>query len=237
MGHNLDSSQMSMDEILDQENHDPDARGSTDPAPVPMALALPAPVVGGEELHLAGTTKSAYRLLDGPVLTTSSNAKPLALDAFADHVQSVANWKEVRCAKLFLFSFENHARGDELLGIFKEREFTVYGVNIVQLPGGGHKCTALCERPAAQTKSRMQPIDGFAATDIYIFKLPRKLVNDNLIGIYTAWLASGISTKANFVTRTNIPPPPRGASLLWRELELRWKCFTMDAVEAEIMDA
>ena len=85
----------------------------------------------------------------------------------------------------------------------------------------------------------MVPGSGCAvvAADIFIFKLPRKRVRDNFIGIDTAWLASGISTKANFVTRANIPPQPRGASLLWRELELRWKCFTMDDVEAEIMDA
>ena len=75
-GHNLDSAEMSVDELVEQEHFDPNARGSTGPAPVPTVLALPAPVALGEVLHLEGTSKSAYRLLDGPVLTTSSNANP-----------------------------------------------------------------------------------------------------------------------------------------------------------------
>ena len=49
-----------------------------------------------------------------------------------------------------------------------------------------------------------------------------------------AWLVSGTCTKANCVVRAN-PSSPNGS--LWRQLERRWKCATMEAAEADILDA
>ena len=97
--------------------------------------------------------------------------------------------------------------GDTLLTIFHERGFSIYGVNGVQMPDNSRKCTALCERPAAQTKSKLHPFEGFVSTNIHVVKMGGGRVNDLLVSIYASWLASGISTKANFVTRVNDDAP------------------------------
>ena len=124
----MDNSEMGMDDMINAEMRDPNARGSTDPPPV------------SEVLHLKSSTKSVYRLLTGPVMVRSVSANPQALRS---RVEPIEHWNDIKYSTFFIFRFANPAAVDALLSLMREREYVTYGASILELPNNTYKCTAM----------------------------------------------------------------------------------------------
>ena len=103
-------------------------------------------------------------------------------------------------------------------------------------------CALFCDsvrKPLVQSKTKLKPFEGVAATNIHAFKLngKRETAAEVTVKMCSTWLGSGSTTVANFAVRPNpvVPAAPRPPSVhcTGRDLEAQWKRMAVEAVEAQ----